>query len=94
MIKKILFSALAMVAFAGGAMASGTEVNEKTTYTYIESAESTSKVCVVNVYNSKGKLVNKIYIYDVPENVACNSQAVSDRAIQIHRNTLTLTPSL
>src|SRR5690606_10758145 len=96
--KKMLFSALAIVAFVGSSFASN-EVVEKVTdrqepaknvELLVNDAVSEpekvefAKTCIMNIKNKDGKVVGTVYVTDVPNNISCNSQAVKDVAVAIY----------
>lgn|SRR5690606_16387368 len=90
--KKMLFSAIAMVAFAGSAFASNevisTEINTTIEFenkvvenTRVSEKVEFAKTCYINIFNSRGVLLDTVAVTDVPDNVACSSKSVSDAAI-------------
>ena len=86
--KKVFFSALACVAFAGSAFASNEVVENNMEIE--DSVTSTDKVefaktCLVNIYNSRGEFLDTVAVTNVPDNVSCSSQSVSDSAIYHYR---------
>lgn len=87
---KLFFSAITMVAFAGSAFASNEMVNAKES---VNAKKEFSKVCVMNIKDKNGNIINTVYVVGVPDSMACGSQAVKDRAIAIHNESLSLQPN-
>lgn len=93
--KKLLFSAIAMVAFAGSAFASNEVVVEKfsveTESALVENTEVTENVefvhnCYIALYNSRGVYLDTVVVTNVPDNVPCSSQSVHQSAVYYYVN--------
>ena len=82
--KKMLFSAIAMVAFSVSGFATETKSDKSNNSEKIEFAKN----CYINVYNENGVKVGTVTVTDVPDKVSCSSEAVLKRAIEIHNKAI------